>query len=78
MSVLRPVGSQAYQLEPPKCWRIHDGFHVSLLEKKTTRREWIEQTIEDQLEFEDEDEKERSALFFFKHFIKLQKVRQVR
>ena len=30
--VLHPVGKQAYKLELPKKWRIHDVFHVSLLE----------------------------------------------
>ena len=30
--VLHPVGKQAYKLELPKTWRIHDVFHVSLLE----------------------------------------------
>ena len=35
--VLHPVGKQAYKLELPKKWRIHDVFHVSLLEQNTTR-----------------------------------------
>ena len=30
--VLHPVGKQAYKLELPRNWRIHDVFHVSLLE----------------------------------------------
>ena len=30
--VLYPVRKQAYKLELPKKWRIHDVFHVSLLE----------------------------------------------
>ena len=30
--VLHLVGSQAYKLELPKQWKIHDVFHVSLLE----------------------------------------------
>ena len=36
--VLHPVGKQAYKLELPKKWRIHDVFHVSLLEQDTTRK----------------------------------------
>ena len=36
--VLQPVGKQAYRFEPPKRWRIHDVFHVSLLEQDTTRK----------------------------------------
>ena len=36
--VLHPVGKQAYKLELPKKWRIHDIFHVSLLEQDITRK----------------------------------------
>ena len=36
--VLHPVGKQAYKLELPKKWRIHDVFHVSLLEQDTTKK----------------------------------------
>ena len=36
--VLHPIGKQAYKLELPKKWRIHDVFHVSLLEQDTTRK----------------------------------------
>ena len=36
--MLHPVGKQAYKLELPKKWRIHDVFHVSLLEQNTTRK----------------------------------------
>ena len=36
--VLHPVGKQAYKLELPKKWRIHDVFYVSLLEQDTTRK----------------------------------------
>ena len=36
--VRHPVGKQAYKLELPKKWRIHDVFHVSLLEQDTTRK----------------------------------------
>ena len=36
--VLHPVGKQAYKLELSRKWRIHDVFHVSLLEQDTTRK----------------------------------------
>ena len=38
--VLHPVGKQAYKLELPEKWRIHDVFHVSLLEQDTTKKRW--------------------------------------
>ena len=52
--VLHPVGKQAYKLELPKKWRIHDVFHVSLLEQDTTRK-GREFSV---LEFEPGDDKE--------------------
>ena len=36
--VLHPIWKQAYKLELLKKWRIHDVFHVSLLEQDTTRK----------------------------------------
>ena len=36
--MLHPVGKQAYKLELPKKWRVHDVFHMSLLEQDTTRK----------------------------------------
>ena len=36
--VLHPVGKQAYKLELPKKWRIHDVFYMSLLEQDITRK----------------------------------------
>ena len=44
--VLHPVGKQAYKLELPKKWRIHNVFHVSLLEQDTTRKERVEKVPE--------------------------------
>ena len=34
--ILHPVGKQAYKLKLPKKWKIHDIFHMSLLERDTT------------------------------------------
>ena len=50
--VLQPVGKQAYKLEIPKRWRIHDVFHVSLQEQDTTRKGRVDEKIAEQLEFE--------------------------
>ena len=36
--VLHPVGKEAYKIELPRKWRIHDVFHVSLLKQDTTRK----------------------------------------
>ena len=36
--ILHPVGKQAYKLDLPTKWKIHDVFHVSLLEQDTTRK----------------------------------------
>ena len=47
--VLYPVGKQAYKLKLPKKWRIHDVFHVSLLEQNTTKKGRVNNT---QLNFE--------------------------
>ena len=46
--VLHPVGKQAYKLELPKKWRIHDVFHVSLLEQNITKKGRVNDT---QLDF---------------------------
>ncbi len=44
--VLHLVGKQAYKLVLPKKGRIHEVFHVSLLEQDTTRKERVEIAIE--------------------------------
>ena len=36
--VLHPISKQAYKLKLPKKWKIHDFFHVSLLEQNTTKK----------------------------------------
>ena len=43
--VLHPVGKQAYKLELPRKWRIHDVFHVSLLEQDTTRKRRVDEEV---------------------------------
>ena len=40
--VLHPVGKQVYKLELPKKWKIHNVFHVSLLEQDTTRKRRVD------------------------------------
>ena len=52
--MLHLVGKQAYKLELPKKWRIHNVFYVSLLEQDTTKKERVNDI---QLEFEAGDNK---------------------
>ena len=47
--VLHPISKHAYKLKLPKKWRIHDIFHVSLLEQDTTKKGQVNDT---QLNFE--------------------------
>ena len=49
--MLHLVGKQVYKLELPKKWRIHDVFHVSLLEQDTTRKEQVDENVTE-LEFD--------------------------
>ena len=51
------VGKQAYKLELPKKWKIHDVFHMSLLEQDTTRKEWMDKKVR-QIEFDAGDNEE--------------------
>ncbi len=44
--VLHLVGKQAYKLELPKKWKIHDIFYISLLEQDTSRKGQVEIAIE--------------------------------
>ncbi len=51
--VLHAVGKQAYKLELPTKWKIHDVFHVSLLEQDTTRKGQVDKALpEPEKEFE--------------------------
>ena len=44
--VLHPVGKQAYKLKLLRKWRIHNVFHVSLLEQNNIKKERIEKVLE--------------------------------
>ena len=46
------MGSQAYKLELAKRWKIHDVFHVSLLEQDSTKKGRVNEKTAEQLEFE--------------------------
>ena len=49
--VLHLVGKQAYKLKLPKKGKIHNVFHVSLLEQDTTRKERVDENVT-KLEFD--------------------------
>ena len=53
--VLHPVGKQAYKLELPRKWRIHDVFHVSLLEQDTTRKGRVDENDAAELDASDNE-----------------------
>ena len=53
--VLHPVGKQAYKLELPRKWRIHDVFYVSLLEQDTTKKGRVDEEVR-QIEFNIDDD----------------------
>ena len=53
--VLHLVGKQAYKLELPRKWRIHDVFYVSLLEQDTTRKGRVDEEVR-QMEFDAGDD----------------------
>ena len=55
--MLHPVGKQAYKLELPKKWKIHDVFHVLLLEQDTMKKGQVKDTQLD-FEFKAGDDKE--------------------
>ena len=55
--VLYPVGKQAYKLKLLKRWRMHDIFHVSLLEWDITRKKRVDRKVKE-LELKAGDSKE--------------------
>ena len=52
--VFHPIGKHAYKLEFPRKWRIHDIFHVLLLEQDTTRKKRVDKAVI-QMEFDVSD-----------------------
>ena len=52
--VLHLVGKQVYKLELSKKWRIHDVFHVSLLEQDTTRKGRVHEENAEELDAGDD------------------------
>ena len=52
------MGKQAYKLKLPKKWRIHDVFHVSLLEQNTTRKGRLDKNMTEFEASSDEEEYE--------------------
>ena len=54
--MLHPIGKQPYKLELLRKWRIHDVFHVSLLEENTTMKGRVDEEVR-QMEFDVGDEK---------------------
>ena len=49
--VLHHVGKQAYKLELPRKWRIHNVFYVSLLEQDITKKKQVDKEVR-QMEFD--------------------------
>ena len=63
--VFHLVGKQAYKLELPRKWRIHDIFHVSLLEQDITRKGQVDKNTTELAELdagEDSGEYEVEAI----------------
>ena len=55
--VLHPVGKQAYKLEIPKKWKVHNMFHMLLLEQDTTRKRQVSKEVSE-LDAANKDSKE--------------------
>lgn len=50
--VLHPVAKQAYRLELPASWKIHDIFHISILEQDSTRKGRVNKLLEPEPDFD--------------------------
>ena len=61
--VLHHVGTQVYKLEHPGNWRIHDVFHISLLEQDTTKKSRMNEFLVPELEPSDDKEYEVEAIW---------------
>ena len=55
--VLHPIGKQAYKLELPKWWKMHNVFHVLLLEQNISKKERVDKWVK-KLELKTGDSKE--------------------
>ena len=53
--VLYPIRKQAYKLEVPRKWRIHDVFYVSLLEQDITKKGRVDEEVR-QMEFDTDND----------------------
>ena len=56
--VIEPIGKQAYRIQLPPRWRIHDVFLVSLLEKNGTKKGGVDKELAEQIEFNENEPKE--------------------
>ena len=43
--VLHLIGKQVYKLELPNKWRVHNVFHVSLLEQDIIKKGWVSEKV---------------------------------
>ena len=45
--VLHLLWKQVYKLELPKWWKMHDIFHMSMLEQDTTRKDRVDERVKE-------------------------------